>query len=136
MRPANSESAPISGDTPPPTFDPKGPADEPAFPPGDVDIFLYPPTVTYVLLGALATYYAMTWIAGGASNPLTPIDLASAIAFGANFWPLVAGGDFWRLSASIFLHANILHLGMTSLAVFFLGRNVEAFFGPWKTLFL
>lgn len=78
----------------------------------------------------------MTWIAGGAGNPLAPIDLASAIAFGANFWPLVAGGDLWRLSASIFLHANLLHLGMNSLAVFFLGRNVEAFFGPWKTLFL
>lgn len=127
------ESVPISGDAPPPTFDPRS---SPAFPPGDVEVFLYPPTVTYALLGALATYYAMTWIAGGASNPLTPIDLASALAFGANFWPLVAGGDLWRLSASIFLHANVLHLGMNSLAVFFLGRNVEAFFGPWKTLFL
>ncbi len=80
------------------------------------------------MLVAIGVYYAMTWIAGGTSNP------AVMLNFGANLGPLVATGDLWRLVASIFLHWNLLHLGLNAYALYFLGRNLEAFYGAWAFL--
>ncbi|HMB70357.1 MAG TPA: rhomboid family intramembrane serine protease, partial [bacterium] len=72
----------------------------------------------------------MTWIAGGSD------DLAVLVNFGANFGPLVAAGDLWRLVASIFLHAGVLHLVFNGYALYVLGRNLEAFYGAWTLLAL
>ncbi|GJM44440.1 MAG: hypothetical protein DHS20C21_12820 [Gemmatimonadota bacterium] len=72
----------------------------------------------------------MVWIAGGSN------DLVVLINFGANFGPLVAAGDLWRLVASIFLHAGLLHLVFNGYALFVLGRNLEAFYGAWTFLAL
>jgi membrane associated rhomboid family serine protease/Flp pilus assembly protein TadD len=89
---------------------------------------LRPPTVTVALLVAMCVVFAMATIAGGSS------DLAVLVAFGANFGPLVTAGDTWRLVASIFLHAGALHLVLNAWALFVLGRNLEAFYGPWRFL--
>jgi rhomboid protease GluP len=67
----------------------------------------------------------MSWIAGGPEN------IAVVLAFGANYGPLVADGDLWRLVTSIFLHGGFLHLLLNAYALFFLGRNLEAFYGAW-----
>jgi rhomboid protease GluP len=91
---------------------------------------LRPPTATVALLVAMGVYYAMATIAGGAGN------LAVLVAFGANFGPLVTAGETWRLVASIFLHAGLLHLVLNAWALFVLGRNLEAFYGGWRFLFL
>ncbi len=72
----------------------------------------------------------MTWLAGG------PSDLRVLLNFGANLGPLVVAGDLWRLVASIFLHANWLHLAVNGYALWMLGRNIEAFYGPWAFLFI
>lgn len=89
---------------------------------------LRPPWATSALLGLVVVYFAMSWIAGGAE------DIAVALAFGANYGPLVAEGDLWRLMTSIFLHGGILHLVLNAYALYFLGRNLEAFYGPWNLL--
>ncbi len=89
---------------------------------------LRPPTATVGLLVAMGIYFAMATIAGGTQ------DLAVLVAFGANFGPLVAAGDTWRLVASIFLHAGLLHLVLNAWALFVLGRNLEAFYGAWRFL--
>lgn len=86
---------------------------------------LRPARMTWAILGFMAVYYAMTWIAGG------PEDIAVVLAFGANYGPLVADGDVWRLVTSIFLHGGLLHLALNGYALAFLGRNLEAFYGPW-----
>ena len=88
------------------------------------------PTVTIGLLVAMGVYFAMARIAGGTD------DLAVQVAFGANFGPLVADGDIWRLVTSIFLHANLLHLVLNGWALYVLGRNLEAFYGAWRFLAL
>jgi rhomboid protease GluP len=36
----------------------------------------------------------------------------------------------------MFVHANLLHLALNSVALYSLGRNVEAFYGPWRVLCL
>jgi rhomboid protease GluP len=101
-----------------------------ALPTPSAVILLYPPRMTRIVLVAMLVYFAMVWIAGG------PDDLAVIVNFGANFGPLVAAGEIWRLTASIFLHANLVHLLVNGYALYFLGRNVEAFFGMWGFLFL
>jgi rhomboid protease GluP len=88
-------------------------------------VVLRPPHMTWALLSAILVYFAMTWIAGG------PDDIAVVLAFGANYGPLVKDGDIWRLVTSVFLHGGVLHLLLNGYALYFLGRNLEAFYGPW-----
>jgi rhomboid protease GluP len=52
------------------------------------------------------------------------------IDFGANFAPLVASGQFWRLFTANFIHIGILHLLFNMYALFQLGIQVEATYGP------
>jgi rhomboid protease GluP len=96
--------------------------------PGLALIPLRPPTATRALLVGVAVYWVMLLIAGG------PGDIAALVAFGANFGPLVGAGEIWRLVASMFLHASWLHVALNGYALYLLGRNVEAFYGPWKLL--
>jgi rhomboid protease GluP len=72
----------------------------------------------------------MSRIAGG------PERTEVLVAFGANARPFVAAGEVWRLLASTFLHANELHLLVNAYALYLLGGNLEAFYGPWRFLFL
>lgn len=72
----------------------------------------------------------MTWIAGG------PGGLAVLVNFGASLRALVAAGDLWRLVASTFLHGGVVHAALSIYALVFLGRNLEAFYGPWAFLSL
>jgi membrane associated rhomboid family serine protease len=50
--------------------------------------------------------------------------------------PAVANGDWWRLITAAFLHASLLHIGFNMLALWWFGRPVEAFLGPWRYLLL
>jgi rhomboid protease GluP len=93
-------------------------------------ITLYPPRCTRALLIVIAVYYAMVMIAGGPDDP------AVILAFGANYGPFVADGDLWRLVTAIFLHASLAHLFVNLISLYFMGRFLEAFHGPWGLLFL
>jgi rhomboid protease GluP len=75
-------------------------------------------------------YFVMSRIAGG------PERTDVLVAFGANARPFLAAGEIWRLIASTFLHANELHLLVNAYALYLLGGNLEAFYGPWPFLFL
>ena len=44
---------------------------------------------------------------------------------GMQYGPSVANGEWWRLVTSVFLHANILHLGLNMLSLGWLGNPVE-----------
>jgi len=101
------------------------PMNGPAFAHPRNTVVLRPPHMTWALLCAILVYYAMIWIAGGAD------DIAVVLAFGANYGPLVKAGDIWRLVTSVFMHGNELHLLLNGYALYFLGRNLEAFYGPW-----
>ena len=87
---------------------------------------LRPPTATRALLVGMAVYWVMLLIAGGPGN------IAALVAFGANFGPLVGAGEIWRIVAAMFLHGSWLHIALNGYALYLLGRNVEAFYGPWK----
>jgi membrane associated rhomboid family serine protease/Tfp pilus assembly protein PilF len=97
-------------------------------PPGVV--VLHRPRATWTLLVAIAVVYVMSVMAGGAD------DFRVLLNFGANLGPLVWNGDLWRLAASLFLHASLLHLVLNGMVLWVIGRNVEAFYGPWGLIFL
>ncbi len=56
--------------------------------------------------------------------------------WGANDIHGVSDGEVWRLLASVFLHADLLHISLNMLALFGLGRLCEAVFGPSRFLAL
>jgi membrane associated rhomboid family serine protease len=43
-------------------------------------------------------------------------------------------GQFWRIFTAMFVHLNILHIGLNMLSLFFIGPAVEVFFGKWRYL--
>src|SRR5436853_1781083 len=53
---------------------------------------------------------------------------------GAQVNLLVQQGQVWRIFTAMFLHFNILHIGLNMLSLFFIGTAVEVFFGKWRYL--
>lgn len=67
------------------------------------------------------------------------IDMASGNALlnmGAQYNPSVAQGQFWLLFTAMFLHVNIMHIGLNMLSLFFIGSAVELFYGKWRYLLI
>lgn len=81
------------------------------------------PLWTYIFLGINIIIFVLLEFSGGSTNS------QNLIRFGANYAPLVAGGDYWRLFTANFLHIGVLHLLVNSYALFILGGEVEALFG-------
>ncbi len=61
---------------------------------------------------------------------------ARQIALGANAPALVAEGEYFRLATANFLHANLLHVFMNTLALVALGYLLERICGSWRFIFL
>jgi len=57
-------------------------------------------------------------------------------ALGAQVNNLVGQGEYWRIFTAMFLHANILHIGLNMFSLFFVGRAVEQLFGKWRYLLI
>jgi len=58
------------------------------------------------------------------------------VKYGANYGELVKNGEFYRLVASMFLHAGILHIFLNMYSLYIVGPRVEDFFGKWKYLLI
>lgn len=41
-------------------------------------------------------------------------------------------GEWWRIVTAAFLHANIAHIGLNMIALYSVGKEVEAVFGKWR----
>lgn len=99
-------------------------------------------TVTRVLIAANLLYFVFSLWAQRAAAPGSK--LAPAIIEGRFDWALdaagayihtdVVAGDWWRVLASVFLHAGILHLAMNMWALNQLGHIAEELFGGAKLL--
>src|SRR5262245_58707271 len=81
------------------------------------------PRWTYVFLAINVLLFVAMELTGGSENT------ATLIAFGANYAPAVAAGEYWRLITANFLHIGLLHLLVNSSALYILGGEVEALFG-------
>lgn len=87
------------------------------------------PYATYALLAAIAAVYVWVETHGGSQDP------AVLHRFGALYPPdVIARGESWRLLTAIFLHQGLVHVGLNSYVLLFMGRLVETVFGTGRFL--
>jgi len=86
------------------------------------------PAVVYALIAAIAVVWLATELTGGTSN------LDNMIRWGANFAPLVTGGEYWRLLTASWLHFGVQHLALNAYSLYALGSDVESLFGRRRFL--
>ena len=58
------------------------------------------------------------------------------VAYGAKYNEAILNGQYWRFVTPIFLHANILHVGLNMLNLIVLGVIVERIFGHIRFLLI
>jgi membrane associated rhomboid family serine protease len=86
------------------------------------------PTLTYIIIGICVVVQLGQSLSGGGavSGGLGGSELFRQ---GALFGPAVAGGDYWRLVTSGFLHAGLLHLLFNMYLLYILGTMLEPTIG-------
>ncbi len=82
------------------------------------------PRLTYALLAIIGVVFVIEILAGGSENPRVLVEL------GANYGPLVSAGEYWRIFTANFLHIGLLHIAFNGYALYWLGRETEALYGP------
>lgn len=84
------------------------------------------PVVVPVLIAVNVAVFVLTVLdAGSVAN-----NAAGAVFQAASLSPYeVAGGQYWRLLTSGFLHIGLLHLLFNMIALWFIGRDVESVLG-------
>ena len=63
-------------------------------------------------------------------------DIYHLIEYGAKYNPLIAGGEYYRLVTSMFIHIGLPHLLLNTYALNALGKDVELIYGSSKFLFI
>ena len=82
--------------------------------------------VTVALVSINALVFIATLLAG--AEWLIPVG-KTQIAWGSNFGPYTADGEWWRLFTSLFIHLGIAHLMLNMIALVMFGPLVERLYG-------
>jgi rhomboid protease GluP len=103
------------------------------------------PRWTYIFIALnVIVFVAMIvvgFVQGGTSLGIAVLSGGRGVApilidFGANFAPLVAQGEFWRLFTANFIHIGIVHLLFNMYALLQLGVQVESVYGRQRFIAL
>lgn len=73
--------------------------------------------VTWTLLALFVAVFVLGSLTGGDRSPF--------LVEGAQFNPLVAAGQWWRVLTATLLHANLTHLFFNGYALYLLGPQLE-----------
>jgi membrane associated rhomboid family serine protease len=84
------------------------------------------PIVTYALIAINVLVYIGTSAQGSALGAGGRGKTFNDLALNG---PAVAGGDYWRLVTSGFLHLNLLHIALNMYVLWWLGRELEPSLG-------
>ena len=91
---------------------------------------LRPPIVSWTLLLLLTIAFGLEYLWGG------PTHTATLVRMGAEVPPRILAGEWWRLLAPTFLHANIPHFAMNTVAMLSLAPFLERLVGSARFLSL
>lgn len=84
------------------------------------------PIVTYILIGVNILVFVLTMFLGN-----------KVLYFGANNRTLVIEfNEYYRLLTSIFIHMDVLHLFFNCYALYYIGNQIEGFYGKAKYLII
>lgn len=93
------------------------------------------PRITYGLIGLNVLVFVIV-----AAQARSLSDFGGSSVFnGSLLVPMVvAGGEWWRLVSSGFLHLSVTHIALNMLALYFIGLGLERVLGAWRysTLYL
>lgn len=81
------------------------------------------PIVTKILIAIQVIMFGVLEWYGGST------DTATLVQFGAKYNVLIVQGEWWRFITPIFLHIGILHLLMNTVALYYVGNQVERILG-------
>lgn len=89
------------------------------------------PRVTYALIGLNVAVFALVGLQSQSATDFHD----STIYNGAVLVPMfVAGGEWWRIVSSGFLHLSVSHIVLNMLALYFIGIGLERVLGAWRYL--
>src|SRR6266702_5657753 len=98
----------------------------------------HPRFVTNILIAINVTIYVILVVlsmsSGVGLGQLGSIDPNLIAQAGGQVNSLVAQGQFWRLFTAMFLHFNLLHIGLNMFSLFLIGGVVEMVYGKWRYL--
>lgn len=77
------------------------------------------PLITYTLIGINIAVFVAQFLT----------DQELWFFLGAKINEFIIAGEWWRLVTPVFLHANLIHLGINCYSLFIFGTQVEALFG-------
>lgn len=99
-----------------------------------------PALVTKVLIGVnVLAYLAMVAGGGSLNDPGGDVYVKGALVVRASTGTDLVGlaqGEWWRLLTAAFLHANLIHLGMNMLGLWWFGSALEAAVGRGRYLLI
>jgi len=99
-----------------------------------------PRFVTNIIIGINVLIYLVLLIlsvnSAGGLGQLGGIDENVLINAGGQVNFLVAQGQIWRIFTAMFLHFNLIHIGLNMLSLFLIGAAVEVFYGKWRYLLI
>jgi len=91
------------------------------------------PVTSGLILACVLVYAGVAYAGNAAGIAPWNVGLVSqpgpVLFRGALVPELVAGGEWWRLISSIFLHSGFVHLAFNMLSLYFLGSFAEVSFG-------
>lgn len=97
-----------------------------------------PRFVTNILIAINVLIYLILLIlsatTGQGIGSLGDVDQNVLVTFGAQYNQLVAQGEVWRIFTAMFLHFNLIHIGLNMFSLYLIGVAVEVFFGKWRYL--
>jgi rhomboid protease GluP len=103
---------------------------------GEKTILKDKPFITLGLIGInivmyiITAYLSFVYAKGSIFNS----DINVLILLGAKVNDLIAGGEYFRLVSSMFLHGGLMHLGVNMYSLYAIGPMVERVYGKKKYL--
>lgn len=88
------------------------------------------PFFTYAFIAIQIAVFFWLQLHGGSTNTST------LIKYGAKVNQLIVDGEWWRFITPVFLHIGFVHLATNTIALYFLGTEVERIFGNLRFLWI